>query len=79
MLLRGEVHSLRGVGKLVRARDGLHDDVFFFDAVAFERLDCAVEQGGDDGGVPAGVDDAYSEAGAFAICQFEGVRSLMWI
>ena len=43
----------------------MHDDVFVFDAGFLEFGYAAVDQGGDDAGVPAGVDDADTEGGAY--------------
>jgi hypothetical protein len=43
----------------------LDDDVFVFDAGFLELGDGAVDEGGDDAGVPAGVDDADAEGGAY--------------
>ena len=63
MLLRSKIHSLRGVGQFVGSGHGLHDDVLFFYAEGFERFDAPVEEGGDDGCVPAGVDYADAEVG----------------
>ena len=39
----------------------MDDDVFIFNAVAFESVYCSGEKGGDYGCVPAGVDYAYAE------------------
>lgn len=54
-----------GVGELVAAGYALDDDVFVFDTGGCEGFLCAGEEGVDDGGVPAGVDDADAEAGAW--------------
>ena len=56
---------MRGEGEFVGPGDGLDDDVFVFYAVLFEGGYCAVEEGGDYGCVPAGVDYAYSQSGAW--------------
>ena len=55
-----------GVWKFIAARHGLYDDVLFFDARGFEGLEGALEEGVDEFGVPAGVDDATAEVGACA-------------
>jgi hypothetical protein len=55
----------------------LDDDVFVFDAGSFESLDRAIDEGGDDFGVPASVDDADSKGGAYEyICQRAGSSML---
>lgn len=43
----------------------MDDNVLFFDARGFEGLEGAAEEGVDDLGVPAGVDDADAEVGAW--------------
>lgn len=58
------VHLPYGVREFIRPGDGLDGDVFFPYAGGFEGLDGAGEEGGDDFGVPAGVEDAYAEGGA---------------
>lgn len=55
---------MRGEREFVGSGDGLDDDVFVFDAGGFEGFDRAVDQGGDEAGVPAGVDYADAESGA---------------
>ena len=65
--LRGGVHSLHGEGEFVGARDGLHDDVVFFDAGGFQGLDGTLEEGVDDLGVPAAVDDADTKFRAWMV------------
>ena len=61
------VHALRGEGKFVGPRDGLDDDVLCLDTRSFEGFEGAVEQGGDEFGVPARVNDAYAEGGAWQV------------
>lgn len=63
--MRGLDHLLAGVGEFVGAGDGLDDDVFVLDAGGFEGFFCAVEESADDLRVPAGVQDADSEGGAW--------------
>ena len=65
MGLAGDVHPLHGEGEFVGPRDGLDDDVFFLDTGFGEFGEGALEQGGDDSRVPASVDDADSEGGAW--------------
>lgn len=75
-MLRSEVHALHGEGKFVGAGDGLDDDVFVFDAVGFEGVDAAGEEGGDDGRVPAGVYYAYSKTGPCKTSSVEMVENI---
>lgn len=64
---REEDEPLGGNGKLPGARAGLHDNVGLLDAALEELGLCAGDEGVDDGGVPAGVDDADAEAGAVVL------------
>ncbi len=61
---RGKGAPLDGNWQLPRPRDGLDDDVGLFDAAGQQLGLCALEEGLDDGVVPAGVDDAHAQGAA---------------
>lgn len=55
---------LRRAGQLPAPRDTFYDDVLFLDTIGKEAVLAAGDEGGNDGGVPAGVEDGDAEIGA---------------
>lgn len=58
---------LNSEGELPGSRDGLDDDVGLLDAAAEELLHGTLDEGLDDGRVPAGVDDADAQGAAVVL------------
>lgn len=56
-----------GVGEFVGAGHGLDYDVFLFYSGGVEGFEGAVEEGGDDLVVPAGVDDSDAQGAAVVV------------
>lgn len=67
LCLPGLDHLLRCVGEFVGAGHGLEDYVFVLDTGGCEGFLGAGDEGVDDFGVPAGVDYADAEVGAWEV------------
>lgn len=77
-----------GNGQLPRARDRLNHDVLLLDTACQQLVLAALEQGLDDGGIPAGVDDTDAQGAAVVLlrgrsleraCHDCGCRGLLFV